>query len=227
MLPLDDRRVERFNSDLAGRPQLVRGNSQLLFGGMGRLSENSVLVLKNKSHAVTAQVVVPEAGRDGVIVAQGGAFGGWSLYLHEGRPAYCYNLFGLQRFKVYGEQPVPAGEHQVRMEFAYDGGGLGKGGDVTLYVDGEQVGAGRVDATVPMLFSADETCDVGSDSATPVSDDYGPRDSEFTGPGPLGADRHRRSRRGRRPPDRSRRSACASRWRGSRPVARVAGLATA
>jgi hypothetical protein len=181
VLPLDDRRAERFNPDLAGRPQLVQGKSQLLFGGMGRLSENSILALKNKSHAVTAQLVVPEDGATGVVIAQGGAFGGWSLYLHEGRPAYCYNLFGLQRFKVSGEKPIPAGEHQVRMEFTYDGGGLGKGGNVTLYVDGEQVGDGHVEATVPMLFSADETTDVGSDSATPVSDDYGPRDSRFTG----------------------------------------------
>jgi arylsulfatase A-like enzyme len=181
VFPLDDRRVERFNPDLAGRPQLIRGRSQLLFGGMGRLSENSVVNIKNKSHAVTAQVLVPEAGADGVIVSQGGAFGGWALYAGGGRPAYCYNLFGLQRFKVYGDQPIPAGEHQVRAEFAYDGGGLGKGGTVTLYVDGAKAGEGRVEATVPMAFSADETTDVGSDSATPVSDDYGPKTSAFTG----------------------------------------------
>jgi arylsulfatase len=181
VFPLDDRRVERFNADLAGRPQLIRGNSQLLFGGMSRLSENSVVVIKNKSHAVSAQIVVPDGGANGVIVAQGGAFGGWSLYASEGRPAYCYNLFGLQRFKTYGEEPIAAGEHQVRMEFAYDGGGLGKGGTVTLYVDGAKVGEGRVEGTVPMAFSADETTDVGSDTATPVSDDYGPKTSTFTG----------------------------------------------
>ncbi len=183
VLPLDDRRVERFNSDLAGRPTLVQGNSQLLFGGMGRLSENSVVVMKNKSHAVTAQIVVPPEGASGVIIAQGGAFGGWSLYAKHGGAAYCYNLFGLQRFKVdgNGNGALSPGEHQVRMEFAYDGGGLAKGGTVSLYVDGDKVGEGHVDATVPMLFSADETTDVGSDSATPVSDDYGPRDSEFTG----------------------------------------------
>jgi arylsulfatase len=181
VLPLDDRRVERFNPDLAGRPTLIRGRSQLLFGGMGRLSENSLLVLKNKSHAVSAQIVVPEGGANGVIVAQGGAFGGWSLYLHEGRPAYCYNLFGLQRFKVYGDTAVPEGEHQVRMEFAYDGGGLAKGGNVTLYVNGAKAGEGRVDGTVPMLFSADETADIGSDTATPVSDDYGSEGGRFTG----------------------------------------------
>jgi arylsulfatase A-like enzyme len=181
VLPLDDRRFERFNPDLAGRPQLVRGNSQLLFGGMGRLSENSVVVIKNKSHAITAQLDVPDGGANGVIVAQGGAFGGFALYVNDGKPAYCYNLFGLQRFKVYGTDPIPAGEHQVRMEFAYEGGGVGKGGAVTLFVDGEKVGDGRVEGTVPMLFSADETTDVGSDSATPVSDDYGPKDSGFTG----------------------------------------------
>ena len=116
-----------------------------------------------------------------MIVAQGGAFGGWSLYLHKGAPAYCYNLFGLRRFTVYGEAAVPPGEHQLRVEFGYDGGGLGKGGTVDLYVDGGKVGSGRVEATVPMMFSADETADVGSDSATPVSDDYGSRDSAFTG----------------------------------------------
>ena len=181
VLPLDDRRFERFNPDLAGRPQLTRGTSQLLFGRMGRLSENSVLSMKNKSHAVTAQIDVPEAGAEGVIISQGGAFGGFVLYAKDGKPAYCYNLFGLQQFKVYGEDAIPAGEHQVRMEFAYDGGGLGKGGDVKLYVDGETVGEGRVDGTVPMLFSADETTDVGSDTATPVSDDYGPKNSQFTG----------------------------------------------
>ncbi len=181
VLPLDDRRFERFNADLAGRPQLIRGNSQLLFGGMGRLSENSVVMIKNKSHSVTAEIDVPDGDGSGVIVAQGGAFGGWSLYLHEGRPAYCYNTFGVERFKVYGADPVPAGKHQVRMEFAYDGGGLGKGGNVTLFLDGTEVGSGRVEMTVPMQFSADETTDVGSDTATPVSDDVDPKATEFTG----------------------------------------------
>ncbi len=180
VLPLDDRRFERFNPDLAGRPQLIRGTSQLLYEGMGRLSENSVLPLKNRSHAVTAQLELPEGGAGGVIVAQGGAYAGWSLYLHEGRPTYCYNFFGLERFKVAGEAPVAPGEHQVRMEFAYDGDGVGKGGNVKVYVDGSQVGEGRVEHTVPMVFSADETTDVGRDSATPVSDDHG-ADNAFTG----------------------------------------------
>jgi arylsulfatase A-like enzyme len=181
VLPLDDRRIERFNAELVGRPELVKGNSQLLFGGMGRLTESSLVNIKNKSHAVTAEIVVPEAGAEGVILAQGGAFAGWSLYTKDGRPKYCYNLLGLQRFKIDGDATIPPGTHQVRMEFAYDGGGLAKGGTVTLYLDGDQVGQGRVEATVPLIFSADETADVGRDTASPVSDDYEGESSVFTG----------------------------------------------
>ncbi|HEX6662728.1 MAG TPA: arylsulfatase [Gaiellaceae bacterium] len=181
VLPLDDRRIERFNPDLAGRPQLASGNSQLLFGGMGRLTEASLLNLKNKSHAVTAEVEVPEQGAEGVIIAQGGAFAGWSLYAKDGRPVYCYNLLGLQRTKVEADASLSPGRRQVRMEFAYDGGGLGKGGTVTLYVDGTQAGQGRLEATIPLIFSADETADVGRDTASPVSDDYTGDTSVFTG----------------------------------------------
>jgi arylsulfatase A-like enzyme len=181
VLPLDDRRIERFNSDIAGRPQLVKGNAQVLYGGMNRLSENSVLNLKNKSHAVTAEVEVPEGGATGVIVAQGGAFAGWSLYLHGGKPKYCHNLAGLMRFYVEGDTDVPSGTHQVRMEFSYDGGGLAKGGTAALFIDGKPAGDGRIDATVPMIYSGDETCDLGSDTGTPVSEDYAGDSSRFTG----------------------------------------------
>jgi arylsulfatase len=181
VLPLDDRRVERFNPDLAGRPQLVRGNRQILFGGMGRLSENSIVVTKNKSFALTAQIEVPAGGAAGVIVSQGGGFGGMSLYAKEGKPAFCYNLFGLQLFKIYGDAAMAPGARQVRLEFDYDGGGLGKGGNASLYLDGTKVAEGRIDATVPMLFSADETTDLGSDSGTPVTDDLAADELTFTG----------------------------------------------
>jgi arylsulfatase A-like enzyme len=181
VLPLDDRRVERFVPEIAGRPSLIKGNSQILFGGMKRISENSVITIKNRSHSVTAQLVVPEGGGEGVVIAQGGAFGGWSIYLEEGRPTYCYNLLGIARFKVAGAESLDAGEHQVRMEFTYDGGGLGKGGDAALYVDGAKVGEGRVEGTMPLIFSGDETTDLGSDLGTPVSDDYASADSAFNG----------------------------------------------
>ncbi len=180
-LPLDDRFAERANPEIARRPQLVQGRRQLLFSGMGRLTENSVLNIKNKSHAVTAEIVVPDGGADGVIVAQGGVTGGWSLYVKEGKATYTYNFFGLERYYVRGEQPLPAGTHQVRMEFDYDGGGLAKGGTATLYIDGEPIGSGRVEKTEPILFSADETCDVGAEYGSPVSEDYGPTGNQFTG----------------------------------------------
>ena len=181
VLPLDDRTADRLNPETAGRPTLVHGNSQLLFAGMGRLSENSVVNIKNKSFSVTAEIEVPASGADGVIIAQGGRFGGWSLYAKEGRLKFVYNVLGIQEFATEAQATVPEGTHQVRMEFAYDGGGLAKGGDVTLFHDGTPVGTGRVGATQAMVFSADETTDVGYESGTPVSPDYSPRSSRFTG----------------------------------------------
>jgi len=181
VLPLDDDLARRFNSDTAGRPQLVKGTSQILFGGMGRLSENSVLNLKNKSHSVTAGLEVPASGAEGVIIAQGGNIGGWAFYAKAGKLKYCYNLLGIEYFFVESAKPLPAGEHQVRMEFTYAGGGLGKGGTVGLFVDGAKVGEGKVGATAPMVFSADDGCDVGRDTGSAVSPDYGPRGNAFTG----------------------------------------------
>jgi len=181
VFPLDDRRVERFNPDLAGRPTLTKGNTQLLFGGMGRLTENSVINVKNKSHAVTAELVVPQPGAEGVIIAQGGLTGGWCLYANDGKLKYCYNLLGVKLTFAESAAAIPAGQHQVRMEFKYDGGGLAKGGGVTLYVDGQNVGQCRVDVTMPMCFSLDETCDVGRDNGSGVSPDYGDKGNEFNG----------------------------------------------
>jgi arylsulfatase A-like enzyme len=172
VLPLDDRGAERFDADAAGRPQLVRGTSQMLFGGMGRLSESSVLSIKNKSFSLTAEIEVPDTGAEGPIVAQGGRFGGWGLYLKDSRAAFVYNVLGLQLFVTEADEPIPPGTHQLRMEFDYDGGGLAKGGDVRLYYDGEQVGEGRVEATHPLIFSADETTDVAYEAGTPVSADH-------------------------------------------------------
>src|SRR4029077_1925243 len=137
--------------------------------------------IKNKSHSVTAELEVPDSGAEGVIIAQGGNIGGWVLYAKGGRLKYCYNLLGIQYFYAESEGKIPPGEHQVRMEFAYAGGGLGKGGTVTLYIDGKKVGEGKVAATAAMVFSADDGCDVGVDTGSPVSPDYGSRGNEFTG----------------------------------------------
>jgi len=173
VVPLDDRFVERGLPEMAGRPTLIQGRKQLLLSGMGRLTENSVLSMKNTSYSITAEVSVPEGGADGVILAQGGVTGGLTLYVKDGKPKFCYNFFGLDRYYAEGTAAVPAGTHQVRMEFEYDGGGIGKGGTASLYVDGVPNGSGRIDRTEAFLFSADETCDVGSEFGSHVTPDYG------------------------------------------------------
>ena len=181
VLPLDDRTAERFDPDLAGRPVLVRGNTQLLTSGIGMLGENCVLSLKNKSHSVTAEIDVPENGAEGVIVAQGANIGGWSLYAKGGKLKYCYNLSGIDHFSAQSDRPIPVGRHQVRMEFAYAGGGRGKGGKATLFIDGDKVGEVDVPRTHMTVFSADDGLDVSKDGGAPVSPDYGAQGNAFNG----------------------------------------------
>ena len=153
----------------------------MLYAGMGRLSENSVVTIKNKSWALTSEVEVPAKGAEGVIIAQGGRFGGWSFYAKGGKPKFHYNLLGIKSFTIEGSKPIPAGKTQVRMEFAYDGGGMGKGGTVTLFCDGKEAGKGRVEQTQGIVFSADETTDIGYESGTTVSPDYTAHTSRFNG----------------------------------------------
>src|SRR5262245_47867913 len=182
VLPLDDRLAETSDPDIAGRPRIVTGTRQLLFPGMRALPEDCVLNVKNKSHSITAELVIPEGGANGVLFSQGGVTGGWALYLKDGRPKYHYSWAGLGHDEIAGDAPIPAGEHQLRLEFAYDGGGLGKGAAASLFVDGERVGSGHLDKTSAYVFSLDETSDVGLDSCSPVCDDYPPgRANAFTG----------------------------------------------
>jgi arylsulfatase len=181
VFPLDDRFVERFDPAVSGCPWLVKGDSQLLFGGMGRLSEHSVLPMKNVSFSVTAELTVTDHAAEGVIIAQGGRFGGWSLYTKDGKANFAYNYLGVNIYRAKAQQPLSPGTHQVRAEFAYDGGGLGKGGNVTLYYDGHEVGQGRIEHTEPLGFSAEETTDVGYESGSPVTTDYPAHNGHFTG----------------------------------------------
>ncbi|GAA0531893.1 arylsulfatase [Saccharopolyspora subtropica] len=182
VLPLDDRMTERENPLEAGRLDLMGQRRSVTFhAGAKRLTEETAPNVKNRSHSLTAEVVVPPGGAEGVLVAQGGRFGGWSFYFHEGRPSYAYNYFGLVVHRVRAPHPVPPGEHEIRLEFRYDGGGVGRGGDATLLVDGQEVATGRIDATIPYYFAFDETFDIGVDRATPVTDDYPVLDNRFTG----------------------------------------------
>ncbi len=172
VLPIDDRSGERLNPDLAGRPELIKGDSQTLFPGMVRLSEHALINTKNKSHSVTAEITVREDGASGVIIAQGGNFGGWAPYAHGGKLKYVYNLLGLETYSVESPDPLKAGVLQVQMDFTYDGGGLGKGGTAAIYIDGNKVNDCRVDATHPMIFSADSTASVAEKGGAPICSDF-------------------------------------------------------
>jgi len=182
VLPIDDRVIERVNAKLAGRPDLMGDRTSLTLGaGMKGMSENVFINTKNRSFTITAEVEIPKGGANGVILAQGGRVGGFSLYFKDGKPIFHYNWVGMQRFTIAATQAVPPGQATIRFEFAYDGGGLGKGGLGTIFVNDKKVAEGRIEKTQPMVFSADETADVGADDAMPVTEDYKKGDNEFTG----------------------------------------------
>lgn len=182
-LPIDDRAVERVNAAMAGRPDLMGDRTSLtLADGMTGMTENVFLNIKNRSKTITAEVEVPDNGGHGAIIVQGGRFGGWALYVKDGVPAYDYNFLGLERFTVAATEKLKPGKSTIRFEFDYDGGGVAKGGLGKLYVNDKQVAEGRIGRTQPMIFSADETADVGIDLATPVVEAIGAEaTSRFTG----------------------------------------------
>jgi arylsulfatase len=182
-LPLDDRSIERMDPRLAGRPDLMGDRTSLtLYPGMTGMMENTFLNVKGRSLTITADVQIPQGGANGVILAQGGRFGGWSLYLKDGKPAYTYNWVGLERFTVAAPEPLPAGKATIVLDFAYDGGGRGQGATATLTINGTRVAEGRIAKTNAFVFSLDEGADVGIDEDTPVTEVYqaGVR-SRFTG----------------------------------------------
>jgi arylsulfatase len=182
VLPLDDRREELFNPKLAGRPDLMFGRRELtLYEGMNGLLENDFINVKNTSFEIVADLETGTQPSNGVIVAQGGRFGGWSLYLKDGNPIFVYNYLGIDRSAVTSTAKLPNGKSTVKMDFAWDGGQPGAGGTATLYIDEQSVGSVRVPQTQLAIFSADETAGVGVDSETPVAEDYTDASSEFTG----------------------------------------------
>ncbi len=183
VLPIDDRLFERALAEAVGRPDIMAGRTSLtLAEGMTGMMENDFINVKNTSLTITAEVDVPASGANGTLIAQGGRFGGWSLYVKDGVPAYDYNFLGLARSSVVAGKKLAPGKSTIRFDFAYDGGGQGKGGEGTLYVNDEKVGEGRIEHTQPMMFSADETADVGMDLGTPVVEAIGSEArSRFTG----------------------------------------------
>ena len=167
---------------MAGRPDVLGDRKSLtLYEGMQGMMENTFMNIKNRSSTITAELEIP-ARASGAILSQGGRFGGWSLFMKDGKPAYTYNFLGLSRYTVTAPQALPPGPVTVTLDFAYDGGGPGKGGKAMLSVNGKQVAEGRVEKTQPNIFSADETADVGMDNQTPVAEGIGiGPETRFTG----------------------------------------------
>ena len=183
VLPLDDRAFERLNPIAAGRPDLMFGRTELtLYPGMTGMTENGFINTKAVSYTIDAELEIPEGGAEGVILSQAGQFGGWSLYLKDGKPKYVYNWLAREQYTIEADEPLPAGKVDLRFKFDYDGGGLHKGGTGALLVGDEKVAEGRIEKTMGAVYSlAAETADVGVDAYSPVTDDYDPWDNAFTG----------------------------------------------
>ena len=179
VLPLDNSKVERL--DTTNRPSLTRGRS--VFGyypGQVRIPEGAAPDMKNKSFQIVASVEVPKGGANGMLITQGGRFAGLGFYVLGGKPAFTYNLAGVERYTIVGKDKLTPGKHTVAVDFKVDGPGLGKGGTATITVDDTPVGVGKLARTLPFRMSLDETLDCGEDTGTPVSEDYAVR-FEFTG----------------------------------------------
>jgi arylsulfatase len=171
VLPLDDRFAERGDPRL--RPSLIAGRTDFTYySGATRIPEPSAANTKNVSHTITADIEVPQGGADGVLVAEGGAAGGYTLYIKERKPVYEYNYFAHERYKVSSSQELSPGPAVIRVDFKYDGG-IGKGGTVALFINEKKVGEGRIEKTCPSRFGA-ESFDVGMDNGSPVSETYQP-----------------------------------------------------
>ncbi len=182
VFPIDDRRSERFNPDVAGRPDLLGGRKSLtVYPGMTGMMENAFINVKGVHHTVTAEIEVKDANASGVIIAQAGYFGGWVIYMKNGKVHHEYNFFAIERTNIGGTESLPPGKHTISYEFIPDGNKPGTGGKSILSVDGRVIAEAHIPKTQPFMFSADEGADVGVDLETNVSPDYPQGNNTFTG----------------------------------------------
>ncbi len=185
VLPIDDRTIERFDPRVAGRPDLMNGRKELtVYPGMLFMAENAFINIKNSSFELEAEVDIKEGSNHGVLLAQGGRFGGWAFWVNQGKPVFSYNFLGLELYQTEGEQTVGTGKHTLKMAFDYEGkdGARGAGGKASLFIDGKKVGEGVVGKTHPNTFSLDDTADTGIDTGTAVDPAYGEgKNNAFSG----------------------------------------------
>ena len=170
VLPFDNSKVARL--DPAIRPSLTRGRNSFRYAeGMTRIPEGAAPDIKNKSWSITAEIDIP-ANATGMIVTHGGLFGGWGLYLDQGKPVFHYNFVGVDQYRIVGKEPLRPGKQTIKMDFNYDGGGMGKGGMVSISVGDNEVATGRIEKTIPIRITLDESLDIGEDCGTPVNTSY-------------------------------------------------------
>jgi hypothetical protein len=182
VFPIDDRRAERFSAEIAGRPDLMGSRTALtVYEGMMGISENAFINTKGHNYTITSEVELKDANTNGVIIAQAGRFGGWSLYMKGGKAHHDYNFFGLEHTNIASAKALGAGKHEIKYAFVVDDKKPGAGGKCMLYIDGQKVAEGQIPKTQPFAFSADEGVDVGVDNETNVSNDYKERENKFTG----------------------------------------------
>jgi arylsulfatase len=171
VLPIDNSKTVRMGPGI--RPSLNEGKTAFTYyEGDTRIPEGSSPETKNRSFTIKADVEVPANGANGMIITQGGLFGGWALYLDKGKPTFFYNTINVYHYNIASSQVLPSGKHSLVFDFKYDGGGLGKGGTGTLSVDGKQVAQAKIEHTVPVRYALDEGLDVGEDTGTPVNLTY-------------------------------------------------------
>jgi arylsulfatase A-like enzyme len=181
VLPLDNSVISRY---LTPRPSATAGQSVFTYRGekVGIPVDNAPNIL-NKDYTITAQITVPKGGAEGMIATLGGRFGGYGLFLQDGKPVFVYNLLDLERFRweggvgsVLGDdlfgRALKPGQHTIVFDFKYDGPGPGKGGTGVLSVDGKQLDKKTIKHTIPLMMSIDETFDVGLDTRTGVDNSY-------------------------------------------------------
>ena len=181
VLPIDASKTARL--DPTNRPSMTRGHDIFVYHqGTIRIPEGAAPDTKNKSFSIEANIETTKDGEQGMIVTQGGLFAGWALYLTQGKPVFHYNFVNVDHYNIASTQPLGPGKHKIEFEFAYDGGGIGKGGTGKLSVDGQQVAQGRIEKTMPIRITLDEGFDVGEDTGTPVNLTY---DVPFRFPGKI------------------------------------------
>jgi hypothetical protein len=173
VLPLDWRAGIRMNAEAMGRPSLTRGRTHMVYyPGMTGLPDASAPEMLNKSWTITAEVDLPDGKTSGMIVTHGGIEGGYGLYLRDGKPTFVYNYLALERPAFAATEPLPQGKATIVVDFAYDGGGTGKGGTISITANGKKVAGGRLERTVPIMFSICEGLDIGMDGGSPVDFTY-------------------------------------------------------